>query len=166
MHDGRFSTVKIVLKKGDSKGQSWTLTNVDRTGRIKYFYIPLKKSISLTLGPPLIVQPDIRFLPDRKISVDFAILGQAGEVYTQPPKKNGIPSPVLTKITFHDPSGRTLAVGSTRPTIFQLPPKYKERVRIEFSVTVGPFEVIVPKPKWFTYPQTTQPAANQLAKIN
>ena len=90
-------------------GNTWRLESRGPWGELSEILVKNNNTTVLKLGPPFQIKPKTRFT-GTKVSIDFLIIGQAGERYRNIIMKKGkrIPAP---KVRIIDEAGDVLAFG-------------------------------------------------------
>jgi hypothetical protein len=96
-----------ILQK--QNGQDWRIESVGPWGELSRITIRRNETATLRLGPPFLVKPGIS-RRGSDVSIDYAIIGQAGERYQSFATKDGRAMPGA-KISIIDEAGNVLETG-------------------------------------------------------
>ena len=98
--------LKISMKQG---GDTWQLESRGPWGDLSAIRVKNNDTTVLQLGPPFQIKPKVRFT-GTKVSIDFEIIGQAGERYRNTIMLNNKRAPA-PKVKIIDEAGSVLASG-------------------------------------------------------
>ena len=97
---------KLLRMTSKQGGSNYQLDSYGPWGKISKIDVEKNKTTALRLGPPFIVKPAIHRTGSQVRTIDFSIIGQAGEKYRY---NRSAPVP---KIKIIDEQGNTLASGN------------------------------------------------------
>lgn len=103
---GTYMPVVTMLTKNDDAGTPWMLRS---SGGDQPFEVPADGTLALPIGPPLVTKVAVQ-QRERTVSVDLALVGQAGEQYAPGAMKGKerMPPP---KLEIVDEAGKVLQTG-------------------------------------------------------
>ena len=98
--------LSLSMKQG---ADTWRIDSSGPWGKLSKISVNNNETTVLRLGPPFLIKPGVR-KSGSNVSVDFAIIGQAGEQYQSVVRKNNrtVPAP---KAKIIDEAGNVLASG-------------------------------------------------------
>jgi len=94
------------MKQG---GNTWQIDSRGQWGDLSTIRVKNNSTTVLQLGPPFLIKPKVRKSGSR-VSIDFAVIGQASEQYQNVARKNNRSVPAA-KAKIIDETGNVLASG-------------------------------------------------------
>lgn len=102
----RVYTPKLLRLTGKENGDAWLLESSGPWGNLSRIKVTKAQTTTVKLGPPLLIKPEARY-SNGQVSVEWSIIGQAGEKYRNVVLKNGSRSPE-PKVKIFDQDGKVL----------------------------------------------------------